>query len=74
MRRTFLTGALVCFGSLAAPDCVQECQQKNRDDVKTCDKLFNSPGSVYYHDTKWHKGCLDQAKTNFDNCMSTCKK
>lgn len=53
-------------------DCVSDCQQRLRDKVQICDDLFNSPGSSYYHDTVWHNGCLANARTEFDDCLSTC--
>lgn len=73
MNRILLLSALCWFGLLAAPDCVKECQQRHRDKVKLCDDLFNSPGSAHYHDTRWHKDCLEQAKNEYDSCLSTCK-
>jgi hypothetical protein len=68
------TVAVVLFSiATSAADCMQECQRKLRDDVALCDKLYESEGSVHYHNTDWHKTCLANARTNFDNCKSTCK-
>lgn len=53
--------------------CLEECKRRNRERVEICNDLFNSPGSVYYHDTKWHKQCLENARTEYDNCKSTCE-
>jgi len=52
----------------------EECQRRLREKIKICDDLFNSTGSVYYHDTTWHNKCLQEAKTEFDNCLSLCKE
>ncbi len=68
-----LTLCMSCLAALPASDCVKDCQRRHQDKVKICDDLFNSPGSAYYHNTQWHRDCLDQAKTEFDNCLSTCK-
>ncbi len=53
-------------------DCIRECQQRFRDRIEICNDLFNSPGSPYYRDTVWHRRCLEEARTEFDNCRSTC--
>jgi hypothetical protein len=53
--------------------CINECKQRHRDKIEICDDLVNSSGSVYYRDTKWHKQCLNNARVEFDNCMSTCQ-
>jgi len=58
---------------VAFPQTCQECHKNYNDRVAYCDATFNSKGSVYYHDTQWHKQCLDTAKTDFDNCRSVCK-
>jgi hypothetical protein len=73
MWRILLIGALLCFSTLAAPDCAKECNQRLKDKTKICDDLFNSTGSAHYHDTRWHKECLDNAKSEYDSCLSTCK-
>lgn len=48
----------------------EECKKRHRDKIEICDDLFNSTGSAHYHDTAWHKTCLSNAKTEYDNCMS----
>lgn len=53
---------------------IEECKQRHRDRIEICDKLVNSKGSVYYRDTIWHKQCLDNARVEFDNCMSTAQQ
>ena len=53
--------------------CIAECKQRHRDKIKICDDLVNSSGSVYYRDTVWHKQCLEEARTEFDNCLSLCQ-
>jgi hypothetical protein len=64
---------LVCSVVVSAADCMTECNQRFKDKVAICDKLFESTGSAYYHDTAWHKTCLDNARTEFDTCKSMCK-
>lgn len=54
------------------PSWVSECQNRLREKVEICDDLFNSEGSVYYRDTVWHRECLANARTEFDNCLSLC--
>lgn len=53
--------------------CIAECKQRHRDKIEICDDLVNSSGSVYYRDTVWHKQCLGEARTEFDNCLSLCQ-
>jgi len=53
--------------------CIGECQRRLRDKVKICDDLFNSPGSVYYHNTAWHTTCLANARSEYDACIAICK-
>ena len=55
------------------PKCVRECQRRLRDRIEICNDLFNSKGSPYCRNTKWHNTCLLNARTEFDNCMSTCE-
>jgi hypothetical protein len=73
MTRIALALCMFSLAALPASDCVKDCQRRHQDKVKICDDLFNSTGSAYYHNTQWHRDCLDQAKTEFDNCISTCK-
>jgi len=56
------------------PACVKECQRRLLEKVKICNSLFNSSGSVYYHDTQWHSKCLQNAKDEYDNCLSLCDR
>jgi hypothetical protein len=64
---------LFCFvGTIAATECGDHCKTRLRERVKICDDLFNSSGSAVYNDTQWHNGCLAEARTEFDNCLSTC--
>jgi len=53
--------------------CIAECKQRHRDKIEICDDLVNSSGSVYYRNTVWHRQCLQEARTEFDNCLSTCQ-
>jgi hypothetical protein len=71
--RIVLIAWMFCWAALPASDCTKECQRRYKDKITICDDLFNSSGSAHYHNTQWHKECLDQAKTEFDNCLSTCK-
>jgi len=64
---------LVWSAPISGTDCVKECQRRLKDKVAICDKIFESAGSAHYHDTDWHKTCLENARTEFDNCKSTCK-
>jgi hypothetical protein len=76
LKYRFLATALTTLiwsVSVSGGDCIQECQRRLKDKVKICDDLFESEGSAHYHDTKWHDTCLKNAKTEFDNCKSTCQ-
>ncbi len=73
MKTMIFSLVLAWLGTANSTDCVKECQQRNRDKVRICDDLFNSQGSAHYHNTEWHKDCLAQAKTEFDNCLSICQ-
>lgn len=52
--------------------CVAECKRELREKVAEYRALFESEGSVHYHDTEWLSTVLANARTNFDNCLSTC--
>lgn len=49
-------------------DCVEGCQNNNRDRVKDCNTYY-PPASQPVK----HRECLDKAKTIFDACMATCR-
>ncbi len=52
----------------------KEFQRRLREKIEIRDGLFNSPSSDHYHNTNWHNKYLQKAKTEFDNCLSLCKK
>lgn len=72
-----LGAALVMAGSAGdektKEKCLAECKQSYLDRVSVCNDLYNMPGSATYHNTESHKTCLNNAKTNYDNCRSTCE-
>lgn len=82
IKRTCLFTAVAAIAALtfitlpaSARDetCIAECKQRHRDKIEICDDLVNSSGSVYYRNTVWHRQCLQEARTEFDNCLSTCQ-
>jgi len=54
-------------------DCIKECQRIFQEKVREYQAMFESTGSVYYHDTKWLNDSLTQARNDFDNCRSSCE-
>ena len=53
---------------LARATCVEECQKRNREEVKLCNVL-NPPDTQ----PTQHRTCLDKAKTKFDACVAACQ-
>ena len=49
-------------------NCVEDCQKRNREEVKLCNTLY--PPDSRSAD---HKACLDKAKTKFDSCIAACQ-
>ena len=54
-------------------DCIKECKRIYLEKVQEYRAMFESTGSVYYHDTKWLNDSLTQVKNDFDNCRSSCE-
>jgi len=48
--------------------CVKKCQEICRKRIETCDTVY-PPASR----SNEHTDCLKKAKSEFDDCMSTCK-
>jgi hypothetical protein len=53
---------------VAQNTCVQQCQQRNRDRVQICQIAFQQNNNL-----SQQRDCLAAAKSEFDNCMSTCR-
>ncbi len=49
-------------------ECTKTCQNIYRKRIETCDTLY-PPASR----SKEHTECLKKAKSEFDDCMATCK-
>ena len=58
---------------LAQATCVPECQRRLTDRTRLCQVTFESTGSAHYHNTATHRTCLENARTEFDNCRSLCR-
>lgn len=56
------------------PECVARCQKHLEEALRVCDDLFNSPRSQHHKDQEWRRQCLEQAKTQYDICVSFCEK
>ena len=63
------SGNLVPNGSAYSnSDCTKGCQDIYRKRIATCDTVY-PPASR----SNEHTECLKKAKSEFDDCMSTCK-
>ena len=62
------TKTQISAGRSAIDMCVEECQNRNREEVKLCNTLY-PPDSQ----TAKHRECLDKAKNKFDSCIAACK-
>jgi hypothetical protein len=46
------------------------CEQHFKEAVRVCDDLYNSPDSDHYRDDAWRQKCLEQAKEQYESCLT----
>lgn len=54
--------------SYVSPDCKSTCQDIYRKRIKVCNTVYPSDSR-----SDEHTACLKKAKTEFDDCLASCK-
>jgi hypothetical protein len=56
----------------AAPDpaAVAQCERHFKEAVRVCEDLYSSPDSDHYKDDAWRQKCLEQAKVQYESCLT----
>ena len=54
------------------PDAAREaqCQRHYQEAVRICEDLYNCPDATHYRDEAWRRQCLEQARMQYESCLS----